>query len=155
MKRKKILMLLCAILCSLQLFAQQMNVQGVVYDPTNETVPGANVSVKSNPAIGTVTDVDGRFSLKASVGDVLVFSFIGYENVEHKLTAEDTNLKVRFADSSELLDEVIVVGYGVQKKSVLSSAVSRVTSEELDRGNPTSVQNAMKGKVSGVQIIRY
>lgn len=87
------------------------------------------------------------------MGDVLVFTFIGYEPIEYKLTAADTNLKVRFTDSSELLDEVVVVGYGVQKKSVLSSAVSRVTSEELDKGNPTNIQNALKGKVSGVQII--
>ena len=153
MKRKRVLLLLCILSCTLQLFAQQINVQGIVYDPSGETVPGANVSMKSNPAIGTVTDIDGNFSLKASVGDVLVFTFIGYEPIEYKLTAADTNLKVRFTDSSELLDEVVVVGYGVQKKSVLSSAVSRVTSEELDKGNPTNIQNALKGKVSGVQII--
>lgn len=153
MKKKKILLLLCTIWCSLQLFSQQINVQGVVFDSTNETVPGANVYVKSNRMIGTVTDLDGRFSLNASVGDVLVFTFIGYENVEHKLVASDADLKIKFSDSAELLDEVIVVGYGVQKKSVLSSAVSRVTSEELDKGNPTNIQNALKGKVSGVQII--
>ena len=129
MKRKRVLLLLCILSCTLQLFAQQINVQGIVYDPSGETVPGANVSMKSNPAVGTVTDIDGNFSLKASVGDVLVFTFIGYEPIEYKLTAADTNLKVRFTDSSELLDEVVVVGYGVQKKSVLSSAVSRVTSE--------------------------
>lgn len=82
------------------------------------------------------------------------FVFILILAVEYKLTAADTNLKVRFTDSSELLDEVVVVGYGVQKKSVLSSAVSRVTSEELDKGNPTNIQNALKGKVSGVQIGR-
>ena len=152
MKRKRVLLLLCILSCTLQLFAQQINVQGIVYDPSGETVPGANVSMKSNPAVGTVTDIDGNFSLKASVGDVLVFTFIGYEPIEYKLTAADTNLKVRFTDSSELLDEVVVVGYGVQKKSVLSSAVSRVTSEELDKGNPTNIQNALKGKVSGVQI---
>ena len=153
MKRKRVLLLLCILSCTLQLFAQQINVQGIVYDPSGETVPGANVSMKSNPAVGTVTDIDGNFSLKTSVGDVLVFTFIGYEPIEYKLTAADTNLKVRFTDSSELLDEVVVVGYGVQKKSVLSSAVSRVTSEELDKGNPTNIQNALKGKVSGVQII--
>ena len=65
--------------------------------------------MKSNPAVGTVTDMDGNFSLKASLGDVLVFTFIGYEPIEYKLTAADTNLKVRFTDSSELLDEVVVV----------------------------------------------
>lgn len=114
MKKKRILLLLCTFGCFLQLFAQQFNVVGVVYDPSNETVPGANVYVKGNQAVGTVTDVEGRFSLNASVGDVLVFTFIGYENVEHKLTTSDKELKIRFLDSSELLDEVIVVGYGVQ-----------------------------------------
>lgn len=78
MKRKRVLLLLCILNCTLQLFAQQINVQGVVYDPSGETVPGANVSMKSNPAVGTVTDIDGNFSLKAFVGDVLVFTFIGY-----------------------------------------------------------------------------
>ena len=66
MKRKRVLLLLCILSCTLQLFAQQINVQGVVYDPSGETVPGANVSMKSNPAVGTVTDIDGNFSLKAS-----------------------------------------------------------------------------------------
>ena len=74
MKRKRVLLLLCILSCTLQLFAQQINVQGIVYDPSGETVPGANVSMKSNPAVGTVTDIDGNFSLKASVGDVLVFT---------------------------------------------------------------------------------
>ncbi|MBQ8502508.1 MAG: TonB-dependent receptor [Bacteroides sp.] len=152
MRKRKILWLLCAILCSSQLFAQQVSVQGVVYDPQNETAPGVNVVVKSNTGVGTVTDLDGRFSLKASVGDVLLFTFIGYKDVEYTVKKAETNLQIHFTDSSELLDEVIVVGYGVQKKSVMSSAVSRVTSEELDKGNPTNIQNALKGKVSGVQI---
>lgn len=155
MKKKRMLLLFCACCCALQLIAQQMNVRGIVYDPAGETVPGANVRLKGNPAVGTVTDTDGRFSLKAPAGEVLIFSFIGYANVEHRLAASDTELQVRFSDSSELLDEVIVVGYGVQKKSVLSSSVSRVTSEELDKGNPTDIHNALKGKVSGVQITSH
>lgn len=85
MKRKRVLLLLCILSCTLQLFAQQINVQGIVYDPSGETVPGANVSMKSNPAVGTVTDIDGNFSLKASVGDVLVFTFIGYEPIEPQI----------------------------------------------------------------------
>lgn len=97
-------MLLCILSCTLQLFAQQIDVKGVVYDTSGNTVPGASVSMKSNPMLGTVTDIDGNFRLKASVGDVLVFTFIGYEPIEYKLTVADTNLKVRFTDSSELLD---------------------------------------------------
>lgn len=146
------MMLLFALCAPLALWAQQVNVKGVVYDPQGETVPGVNIYLKSDQARGTITDIDGGFSLQASVGDVLVFTFIGYESVEHTVAAGEGELTIRFSDSSELLDEVIVVGYGVQKKSVMSSAVSRVTSDELDRGNPTNVQNALKGKVSGVQI---
>lgn len=60
MKRKRVLLLLCILSCTLQLFAQQINVQGVVYDPSGETVPGANVSMKSNPAVGTVPAINGN-----------------------------------------------------------------------------------------------
>jgi len=153
-ERKIFLMLLTVCLYCTQLFAQQspIDIQGIVYDQLNDVVPGVNVFVKDNPSVGTVTDIDGRFRLKASAGDVLVFAFIGYDNVEQTVTTSNTNMTIRLTDSSEFLDEVVVVGYGVQKKSVMSSAVSRVTSEELDRGNPTNVQNALKGKVSGVQI---
>ncbi|MDR2919326.1 MAG: TonB-dependent receptor [Tannerella sp.] len=149
-----ILSSLLVMLCCFKAFGQQgpLSLAGVVYDHLGETVPGVNVYIKSNPSVGTVTDIDGNFKLQATLGDVLVFAFIGYENIEHPVTKSEPNLAIRFSESSQLLDEVIVVGYGVQKKSVLSSAVSRVTSEELDRGNPTNVQNALKGKVSGVQI---
>jgi TonB-linked SusC/RagA family outer membrane protein len=154
-KEKRIfLMLLTACLYCTQLFAQQntIDIQGIVYDPSNEPVPGVNVFVKDNPSVGTVTDIDGKFRIKTSEGETLTFTFIGYKNVEYKVTDSTVNLVIRLMDLSEFLDEVVVVGYGVQKKSVMSSAVSRVTSEELDRGNPTNVQNALKGKVSGVQI---
>lgn len=145
------LILVCS--CSL-VYAQQgeLDIQGVVYDHLGETVPGANVYIKQRPTVGVATDMDGRFQLKANAGEVLVIAFIGYDNIEYPVTRSESNVSIRFSDSSQQLDEVIVVGYGVQKKSVLSSAVSRVTSEELDRGNPTTVQNALKGKVSGVQI---
>ena len=151
---RRILSLFFVMLCCFQAFGQQgqLSLEGVVYDHLGETVPGANVYVKGNTSVGTVTDIDGNFTLKVSQGDVLVFAFIGYDNIEYPITKSESNLIIRFTESSQLLDEVIVVGYGVQKKSVLSSAVSRVTSEDLDRGNPTNVQNALKGKVSGVQI---
>ena len=83
--------------------------------------------------------------------DVLVASFIGFNDVEVPVTG--AAVEIRFDESSVVLDETIVVGYGVQKKSVMSSSVSRVASEDLDLGNPTTVQNALQGKVSGVSII--
>ena len=142
-------------LCSLPAIAQQneVNLKGVVYDHIGETVPGANAYIKSRPHIGVATDIDGNFQLKASPGEVIVFTFVGYENIEYPVTKEENNLSIRFTDTSQQLDEIVVVGYGIQKKSVMSSSVSRVTSADLDKGNPTNVQNALKGKVSGVTII--
>jgi len=152
---KYIISTLLMTLCCFQLLAQQtgeLTLKGVVYDHLGETAPGVNVYIKSRPSVGAATDVNGRFELKASQGDVLVFAYVGYNNIEHPVTRAEDALTIRFSDSSFEVDEVIVVGYGVQKKSVLSSAVSRVTAEDLDRGNPTNLQNALKGKVSGVQI---
>lgn len=149
MKRKRFLLLLCTFWCSLQLFAQQISVSGTVTDSNNEPVIGASVLEKGT-SNGIITDVEGNFSLKTAPNATIVISFIGYQTVE--VGATDKPLRIVLKDDAELLDEVVVVGYGVQKKSVMSSAVSRVTSEELDMGNPTNVQNALKGKVSGVQI---
>lgn len=78
MKRTRILMLfLGTLLCSIQLFAQQVSVQGTVYDPSGVTLPGTSVFVKGNSQVGTVTDLDGRFTLNVKPGDILVASFIG------------------------------------------------------------------------------
>ncbi len=152
---KHFLLSLLMTLCCFQVFAQQgeVNLQGVVYDHLGETAPGVNIYIKERPSVGVATDLDGKFQIKVPVGDILVFTYIGYDDIEYPVTKADNALVIRFKESSQLLDEVIVVGYGVQKKSVLSSAVSRVTSEDLDKGNPTNVQNALKGKVSGVTII--
>lgn len=153
MKRTRILMLfLGTLLCSIQLFAQQITIQGTVYDPSGETLPGTSIFIKGNDSVGTVTDLDGQFTLPVKKGDVLVASFIGFNDVEYIVT-DNPVIQIRFDQSSVILDETVVVGYGVQKKSVMSSSVSRVTSDDLDLGNPTTVQNALQGKVSGVSII--
>lgn len=154
-KLKQTLLLSFLICFHLQLFPQSnmLETRGIVVDEADETMPGVSVVIKNNPSIGTITDYDGKFQLKVAEGDVIVFSFMGYNNIEHKAERPESNLIIRLTESSKELDEVVVVGYGIQKKSLVSSAVSRVTSEDLDRGNPTNVQNAMKGKLSGIQII--
>ena len=128
------------------------SIQGVVTDRNGDTLPGASVYVKGNAKSGTVTDINGKFAIKAKTGDVLVVSYVGFDQLEVKVPASEGALTVVLHDGANSLDQVVVVGYGVQKKSVLSSAVSRITSEDLDLGHPTNVQNALKGKVSGVQI---
>lgn len=154
MKGKKLIILLMStLLCSFAAIAQTATVHGVVLDPLNASVPGASVIVKGSMTNGTVTDLDGNFTIKANAGDVLVISCIGYVDNEYLVKGDENNVKIVLNESFESLDELVVVGYGVQKKSVMTSAVSRVASDELDEGHPTNVQNALKGKVSGVVII--
>lgn len=150
--KRKFFLLLCVFLGTFQSYAQQVNVQGVVQDQMGETIPGASIYLKSDHKHATVSDIDGNFSINANPGDVLVISFIGYDPYEVKVGKNMSRVKVRLSDVNASLQEVLVVGYGIQKKSVSTSAISKVTSADLDLGNPTNVENALKGKVSGVQI---
>ncbi len=132
---------------------QQNNVQsvsGIVTDQNGEPIIGANISVVGT-TMGTITDVDGKYSINVPRGSVLRFSYIGYVDQEFTITNQ-TTLNVILQENAELLDELVVIGYGVQKKSVVTAAISRVTSEELNTARPSRVEDALKGKVSGVQI---
>ena len=153
MRIKNLFLLLAAVFCTVSLSAQTSSVSGKVLDPAGEPVAGAGVFVKGNTTKGTSTDYNGQFSISADKGETLVFSFLGYDDVNYLVSGDESNLVIKFAEGSNTLDELVVVGYGVQKKSVLTSSVSRVSSEDLDIGNPTNLQNALKGKVSGVSII--
>ena len=92
-------------------------VTGVVKDATGETVIGVNVTVKGNAALGTITDLDGKYSLNVPAQkSTLVFSFIGYQTVEKTIDANARTLNVTLVEDSKLLDEVVVVGYGTMKR---------------------------------------
>lgn len=151
--RSVVFMLLVVINCLCISAQTTRKIYGVVKSATDgQPLIGVNV-VEMGTSNGAITDVDGNYTLTVSAGATLEFSYIGFIaqkiQVKEGVSVYDVVLK----EDSETLDEVVVVGYGVQKKSVLSSAVSRVTSDELNKGNPTNIQNALKGKVSGVQII--
>src|SRR5690554_3775079 len=131
---------------------QQQNVtlSGTVTDNMGEPIIGANIVVPGS-TIGTVTDVNGNYSMIIPRGASLRLSYIGY--VDHEFTiTNQTSLNVQLFEDTELLDELIVVGYGVQRKSVVTAAISQVSAEELNVTRPTRVEDALKGKVSGVQI---
>ena len=148
-RRNKLLLLwLAGMLFSVQAFAQSITVNGVVKDKTGETVIGASVVIKGT-TVGTITDFDGNFSLQANKGDIIVISFIGYKTQE--LPAE-ANMNVIMSDDSELLDEVVVIGYGSVKKSDLSGSVVAIEAEEINRGAVTSPQELMQGKVPGLSV---
>lgn len=151
--QKKILLLLCTIWCSMQLFAQQVNVQGVVLDPAGEAVPGANIYVKNNASIGTITDINGNFNLNAKVNDFLVISFLGYDPIEVKVTSANSKLTVNLKENVKYLDEVVVIGYGVQKKKLVTGATVQVKGEEIAKMNTVSPIGALSSQTPGVSIV--
>ena len=143
-----LLLLIAGLLLSVDAFAQQMVVKGLIKDTTGEPVIGANVVVKGSTN-GTITNLDGNFQLQANKGDVLTISFIGYKTQEVPATA---SLNVILKDDTELLDEVVVIGYGSVKKSDLSGSVVAIKAEELNKGAVTSPQELIMGKVPGLSV---
>ncbi len=130
--------------------AVSVKIQGVVTDEQGQPIIGANVSVP-NSNIGTITDINGTYTLVVSRGAVLKFSYIGYAEQNVTLKNQKT-INIQLSEDIESLNELIVVGYGVQKKSVVTAAISRVTADDLNNAKPSRVEDALKGKVSGVQI---
>lgn len=132
------------------LAAQQQRVTGVVTDASGEPLIGVTVRLKGGTQ-GAVTDMDGRFSLPAGVGDVIVVSYIGYVSQEIRLK-DMKLLRVTMREDVELLDEVVVIGYGSVSKKELTSAVSHVSAKDMlqiANGNPAM---KIQGKVAGVNI---
>ncbi len=132
-------------------YAQNIQVKGtVVSGSDNEPLPGVNVVVKGTTA-GVVTDMDGNFTLSVPGNATLVFTFIGFELQEIPVNGQ-TTLRIVLHDESESLDEVVVVGYGVQKKSVVTAAIAKVSSEDLAGKSPVRMDNALKGLAAGVDV---
>ncbi len=128
---------------------KNIKVVGVVKDIEGLPIIGANIVVKGQ-STGTITDIDGNFSIDASIGSILKISFIGYEACEVKVTSE--NLTVKLKEETNSLDEVVVIGYGLVKKSDLTGSVGKVKSEDIQKMPVSSVEQALQGKVSGMQI---
>ena len=145
--------ILAVMLCSFGLATAQNadgKVSGIVLsDNDSEPLIGVSVMVKGTTQ-GTVTDFNGAFSLTAKTGETLKISYIGYETQEIKVNSP--KITVRLKEDTRSLDEVVVVGYGVQKKKLNTGATVQVKGEELARMNTTSPLQAMQGKTPGVNI---
>lgn len=127
---------------------QQETVQGTVVDKkTGEPIIGANILVKGTTT-GVITDLDGNFILNASAGAVLEISYIGYQSIEVKATAEPQ--VIQLSEDTEVLEEVVVVGYGVQKKATVTGAVATVKGSDLKTTGNANVTNTFAGKIPGV-----
>lgn len=133
--------------------AQTHSISGVVVDAlTGDPITGANV-VEKGTTNGMMTNIDGVFTLTVKSGSVLVISYIGYVTQEIPVTASTpTTLNIRLAEDTQILDEVIVVGYGVVRKSDLTGSVSSFKKESLNKGVNSSLSGLLEGKAAGVQI---
>ena len=155
--RKKIfdscLVALAAIVLSTSLaWAQSgpITVSGVVTSQTDgETIIGANILVKGT-TVGTITDIDGNYSINAAIGQTLVFSYIGFRTQEVKVAGP--KLDIVLEEDNEALEEVVVVGYGVQKKKLLTGATAQVKGEDIQKLNTNNPLQAMQGQTPGVNI---
>jgi TonB-linked SusC/RagA family outer membrane protein len=131
-------------------FAQATTITGTVKDNTGMPVPGANVLIKST-SNGVQTDFDGKFAIKAKPEDILVVSFIGMKTTEVKV-GNQSSINIKLDEEGSSLKEVVVVGYGTQKKSDVTGAMTSVSAEEIQSRPVNNVIEAMQGKAAGVSI---
>lgn len=131
-------------------FQDTFPVSGVIKSESGETLPGATILVK-NTTQGTVSDVDGNFRIETAEDAILVISFIGFQTKEVPVNGR-TVLNIDLSADTDVLDEVVVVGYGTQKKSHLTGAISKVENKKLDQIPLSRADDALVGQVSGVNI---
>ena len=147
--KKRLLFILCMVL-SVSTFAQSRVISGKVTDSKGETLPGVSVLIQGTTN-GVATDMDGKFSLKAENGNVLVFSFIGYKTQSIKIEGQ-TTLNVIMKDDIASLDEVVVIGYGQQRKGDATGSIATVGEDVFNKGAISTPQELIMGKTPGVVV---
>ncbi|WP_158848190.1 SusC/RagA family TonB-linked outer membrane protein [Algibacter sp. L1A34] len=128
----------------------QTTAKGTVSDVTGP-IPGVNVVVKGT-TVGAVTDFDGEFEVKASKGDVLIFSFVGYVTQELNYTGQ-SSIKILLEEDAAQLNEVVVVGYGTKQKSLVTGAISSIDSKDIQNNSAPRIEGVLQGKTSGVTVV--
>ncbi len=148
---RSLILVITLTFCSFVASAQDITVKGVVTDAkTGETLPGVSVTVK-NSTKGDTTDFDGNYTLtNVPKGSTLVFSYLGFTTKE--VVANQTTINVALSESAERLDEIVVIGYGSQRKKEVTGAVSVVSSQSIEELKPTRIEQALQGQVAGVNI---
>ena len=147
---RKVVILLFTILFSGNLFAQKISITGIVTDTKKEPIIGASIFEKGSQN-GTVTDYDGKFQLSVEQGSNLIISYVGYISKEIKA---DTKLNIILEEDNEVLDEVVVIGYGSVKRKDVTTAISSVSTKDLDRRPIVSAAQAIQGKAAGVSVVQ-
>ena len=132
---------------------RNITVKGVVVDAGGEPVIGASVQLKGAAGVGTITDVDGKFTLPVPANGVLQISYIGYKTTEVRVNGQ-AGLKVTLQEDTETLDEVVVVGYGIQKKASVTGSVAAISSDKLMEVKAPSVTNMLAGRLPGLRAVQ-
>lgn len=149
--QKKISMILLMLLCAPFYVIAQNNISGIVTDSeTNSPLPGATIIIKGT-STGVTTDFDGKYSIQANEGSVLVFSYIGFGSVEREVTTETINVSLK-NDVSQL-DEVVIIGYGTTTKKDATGSVQLLTAKDLNKGAITTADQMISGKSAGVRVV--
>lgn len=151
MKKLKLLLLAMSLCFSSMSWAQD-NISGIVKDASDNPLPGVNILVKGT-TVGSSTDFDGNYKIKAKQGDILMFSYMGYKTLEVTYKGGKT-LNVTLEEDAALLDEVVIIGYGSVKKSDLTGSVAQVSSKDIQRANKVDAVSALQGQAPGVVIQR-
>nr|WP_320039350.1 TonB-dependent receptor [uncultured Bacteroides sp.] len=149
---KSVLFILIGLFVSLSAFAQKITVTGQVKDPSNEGVIGASV-IEKGTTNGTMTDMDGKFSLTVSPKATLTITYIGYRSQEIVVKGT-TSLNIVLQENAELLEEVVVIGYGSVKRKDVTTSVASVSTKDLDERPIISAAAAIQGKAAGVNVIQ-
>ena len=152
-RKKRALIFAFLLCCSLFSFAQQMiTVTGNVSAENNVPLPGVSVNVKGS-STGTITDAAGKFSIRVNEGTTLVFSFVGYEENQVVVNSEKSAAHIQMVAGSSTLNDVVVVGYGTQKKTTLTGAVVAVNGDELQKSAAPNVSNSLVGRLPGLVVV--
>ena len=140
------------ILCLIPLwaFSQDGTIKGIVKDINGESIIGVSVLEKGTTN-GTITDIDGNFTLNAKRNATLVFSFIGYKTQEILVNGK-TNIAITLIEDSQLLEEVVVVGYGTMKKSDMTGAVVSANIKDFEKSPNTNLMQSLQGTVPGLNV---
>ena len=151
MKTKiNLILTLCLVFVVQITFAQQKSISGSVSDETGIPLAGVNILVKGTTT-GTQTDFDGKYSISAKAGDVLSFTYVGLKAQEVTVGASST-MNVKMAEDASVLDEIVVVGYGVQRKSEVTGAISSISGSDLQGLVTPSFEAQLSGRAAGVQV---
>jgi len=152
MEKLKLLLVVFFIGFSINSWSQKNQVTGVVTDQGKLSIPGVNVVVKGSK-VGVATDINGKYQINAKAGDVLVFSFAGFQTVEIHCKGEST-LNVSMKEENEQLKEVVVVGYGKVKRADVTGSISSIRAEQIEQSNKVDAISALQGQAAGVVVQR-